>query len=84
MAYVANGRRGLSILDLSPLSDGDPDTQPQRTGSYYTGGTAHRTTVRGGLLFVADGPEGLKILDHTRCPTFIGVDQALQTASLPG
>jgi hypothetical protein len=63
IAFVTGGRRGLSILDLSPLWDGEAGTQPQRTGSYYTGGTAHRTTVRGGLLFVADGPEGLKILD---------------------
>ena len=63
IAYVAGGRRGLSILDLSPLWVGDSTTQPKRTGSYYTGGTAHRTSGRPGLLFVADGQEGLKILD---------------------
>jgi hypothetical protein len=65
VAFVATGRRGLSILDLSPAWDGDPLTQPERIGSYYTGGTAHRAVVHSDLLFVADGQEGLKILDVT-------------------
>lgn len=63
VAFVANGRRGLSILELSPGWDDDPLTQPEQIGSYFTGGTAHRTVVRSELLFVADGQEGLKILD---------------------
>jgi hypothetical protein len=65
VAFVANARRGLSIVDLSPLGDDDPRTQPQRIGSYYTGGTARKSVLRSELLFVADGREGLKILDVT-------------------
>ena len=63
VAFVTSGRRGLSILDLSPLWDDDPATQPQQIGSYYTGGTAYNTVARSDLLFVADGREGLKVLD---------------------
>jgi len=89
VAFVANGRRGVSILDLAPLWDDDPLSQPQQTGSYYTGGTAHRTVFRSDFLFVADGQEGLKILDVTVAnnPTEIGSvpsADARDVAVLPG
>jgi len=89
VAFVATGRRGLSILDLSPTWDSDPLTQPERIGSYYTGGTAHRAVVHSHLLFVADGQEGLKILDVTvtNDPVEIGSvssDDARDVAVMPG
>jgi hypothetical protein len=65
VAFVTGGRRGLSIIDLSPAWDDDPRTQPVRIGSYYTGGTAYQAAIHSGLLFVADGGEGLKVLDIT-------------------
>jgi hypothetical protein len=63
VAFVANGRRGLSIVDISPIWDDDPLNQPDQIGSHYTGGTAYRAVFWSDLLLVADGREGLKILD---------------------
>jgi hypothetical protein len=76
-------------MDLSPLWDDDPRTEPQRIGSYYTGGTAHKSVLRSGHLFVADGQEGLKILDVTVAnnPVEIGSvvsDDARDVALIPG
>jgi hypothetical protein len=88
-AVVAKGRRGLSIVDLAPLGTGDPAGEVQRTGSYYTGGTAHRCVAHSNLLLVADGREGLKILDMSPSsgPLEVGVvsgENTRDVAVIPG
>jgi len=63
VAFVSGGRRGLSVIDISPAWDEDPATQPRQLSDYYTGGTAFRCVAESNTLYVADGRGGLKILD---------------------
>jgi len=64
-AYVADGRRGIKITDVSAIWDADPATVPPACVSFFTGGWAWRLAVQGDRLYVADGTEGLKVLDVT-------------------
>jgi hypothetical protein len=57
LAYVADGRFGLKILDLSL-----PET-PELVGVYATGGSARGVAVDGSLAYVADHETGLLIID---------------------
>jgi hypothetical protein len=56
MAYVADGERGLQIIDVSNPS------APVRRGGYDTSGNALDVCVSGDLAYVADG-YGLQIID---------------------
>ena len=55
--YVANGGRGLLVLDLS-----NPFNITE-AGSYQTPGIAYGVAVDSEVAYVADGPAGLQILD---------------------
>ncbi len=55
--YVADGRRGLKVVELSPGS------APVLQAELYTGGEASGVALSGNLLYVAAGAEGLKVVD---------------------
>jgi hypothetical protein len=55
--YVADGRRGIKIIDLAT------DARAGEPTALYTGGSACGLAVAGETLFVATGAEGLKIID---------------------
>ncbi len=59
LAYVATGRTGLCILDVS-----DP-VNPREIGTCDTPGWAYDVAVSGSLAFVADRHEGLMVVDVT-------------------
>jgi len=70
IAYVADGRYGLQIIDISnPAS-------PTQIGNYDTDGFCEGVTVPSGgaIAYIADGYKGFKIIDITdlRLPTLIG------------
>jgi len=54
-AYVADGGRGLSVVDLS-----DPSAAPTRMD---TAGTAKDVTLHGSHAYLADGSGGLRVAD---------------------
>ena len=56
-AYLAVGKRGVRILDLT-----DP-ANPRRVGEFDTFGSANALALKGDTLFVADGRGGLLTLD---------------------
>jgi hypothetical protein len=57
LAYVADGRSGLQVLDVSNPA------APVRLGGYDTSGSAEGVQVVGNLAYVADGDSGLQVLD---------------------
>jgi hypothetical protein len=65
--YVADGRRGIKIIDINAPSGST------ELAELYTGGEATGVALGGNLLFVAAGPEGVKIVDvsDTREPVQI-------------
>jgi hypothetical protein len=67
-AYVADGDRGLAVLDVS-----DP-TAPTRLGGVDTPGAALQVVVRGSLAYVADGSAGLRVVNvgNPAAPTLMG------------
>jgi len=69
-AYIADGRYGLQIIDIS-----NP-VVPTRIGNYDTDGFCESVTVPAGgvLAYIADGNKGFKIIDITdsRLPTLKG------------
>ncbi|MCP4104584.1 MAG: hypothetical protein GY749_03450 [Desulfobacteraceae bacterium] len=75
-AYVADGYRGLQIIDIS-----DPEN-PQVTGSASTSGTAYNVTVAEDKAYVACG-RGLQIIDisDSKNPLTIGFVKTASTAS---
>lgn len=69
-AYIANGRNGLQIIDIT-----DP-TKPSQIGSYKTPGFASRVilSIDGSNAYVVDYYNGLQIIDITdpTTPSLIG------------
>lgn len=57
LAYLALGRVGLEIVDVSLIE------KPNRIGSFDTTGNANAVAVEGEYAYVADGRAGLRILD---------------------
>jgi hypothetical protein len=57
LLYVADGRRGIKIIDQSAPAGS------AGLAELYTGGDASGVALGGDLLFVAAGPEGIKIVD---------------------
>jgi hypothetical protein len=57
LAYLALGRVGLEIVDVSLVE------KPNRIGSFDTTGNANAVAVEGEYAYVADGRAGLRILD---------------------
>ncbi len=75
-AYVADGRAGLSVIDISnPFST-------QEVGYYDTPGPAKDVFVSGNYVYVANGKAGLRIIDisHPSSPqkVVIMIPRALQ------
>jgi len=59
IAYIADGSRGLRVLDVS-----DPaPANPAELGFYDTPGTAQDVYVSGDIAYVADGSSGLRVID---------------------
>jgi serine/threonine protein kinase len=56
-AYVADGKAGLRIIDISSPSS------PKEVGAYDTPGVARNITIIGNYVYVADGETGLRIID---------------------
>jgi hypothetical protein len=56
-AYVADGRGGLRVVDVS-----DP-ANPTEVGAYDTPGRAGGVAVSGSTAYVADGDGGLRVVD---------------------
>jgi hypothetical protein len=59
-AYLADGRSGLGVLDVS-----DP-SNPFEISYYDTPGVAEGVVVTGSYILVTDGSAGLIILKYTR------------------
>ncbi len=57
LAYLALGRVGLAIVDVSLMD------KPDRIGSFDTTGNANAVAVEGQYAYIADGRAGLRILD---------------------
>lgn len=57
LAYLALGRVGLVIVDVSLMD------KPDRIGSFDTTGNANAVAVEGQYAYIADGRAGLRILD---------------------
>jgi len=55
--YVADGRGGLRIIDVS-----DP-YYPESVGQLVTPGYAHGVVVKNGLAYIADSDSGLCVVD---------------------
>ncbi|NCR69383.1 MAG: hypothetical protein GPJ34_24335 [Microcystis aeruginosa LL11-07] len=67
-AYVADGKSGLQIIDISnPVA-------PTLKGNYNTSGTALGVQIVGNYAYVADGGSGLQIIDisNPAAPTLKG------------
>ena len=66
-AYVATGRSGLHIVDISTLG------QPVETGICHTRGTTRDVALQGNYAFLADGPQGLRVVDisNSQNPTMV-------------
>jgi hypothetical protein len=56
LAYVANGIAGLALLKISRAN-------PQRVGSYDTGGSGKDVAVQDNYAYIADGDAGLQLVD---------------------
>ncbi len=56
-AFVANGARGLYILELTSLES------PDSIGGVFTGGVTYDVEVIGKYVFLADGNSGLRVYD---------------------
>ncbi len=67
-AFVADGFRGLAILDVA-----NP-TGPQRLGGVDTPGLARQVVVAGGLAYVADDQAGLRVasVSNPTTPALLG------------
>lgn len=61
-AYLAYEDAGLHVIDVSNPAD------PRRAGSYDTSGTANGVAVAGIYAYVADGANGLEVIDISRFP----------------
>jgi hypothetical protein len=57
LLYVADGRRGLKILQLTA------GARPAEQAALYTGGDASGLAAAGGLVYLAAGSEGVKVVD---------------------
>jgi hypothetical protein len=57
IAYVADGGAGVSIIDVSDL------TNPTTLSTIDTAGWAYGITISGNIAYVADGYEGVSIID---------------------
>ena len=85
-AYVANGKEGISILDVTNPA------KPSLAGSLPTT-NATKLAINGNILYVADGSGGLKVVDVTNpaspklvaTPTLPSIGPSeLQTLALSG
>jgi hypothetical protein len=74
-AYIADGPGGILVVDLTPLWDDDPESQPSVVGKWDTDGNARSVDFSDGLLYVADGNRGIKVIDVS------APDRPVQTAS---
>ena len=61
-AYVASGKSGLSVADISD------ENAPRLSGSFDTPGEARDVAVSGNFAFVADASAGLQVLDVPLSP----------------
>ncbi|MES0360476.1 MAG: hypothetical protein ABUK20_06135 [Anaerolineales bacterium] len=57
LAYLALGRAGMVIVDVSAAEEAD------QVGSFDTLGIANAVAVEGNYAYIADGREGLRIID---------------------
>jgi len=75
-AYVADGRKGLQIIDIT-----NPKS-PSLVGSHDTPGSAYGVYVLGNYAYVADWNSGLQIIDisNPKTPFFLGSYDLLNSA----
>ena len=61
--YIADGPGGIKIADLSPLRRDGVGAEVPVIGSWNTDGSARSLAYSDGLLYVADGNRGIKVIN---------------------
>ena len=76
-AFAADAREGLVVIDLAGALDGDPQTQPEKAGTWSPDDRISGIQVRDDLVFLTDFESGLAVVDVSdpRRPNEIGTSE---------
>lgn len=68
VVYIAGGSRGLVAIELAPLDPDDRDRElpPELLFRHDTPGRANAVAVHAGHVYLADGREGIRVIDRSR------------------